>query len=203
MIIPKQLWTALAILPLFLVSSCANKLTSSKKHPDPAHHAFVSKADYKKTYAVYKNNALLDNKSLKASKIVVDKKNQRTLVYIGSKVAIDTPCTTGKSGKVTPSGNFKVTSKIKDKRSNIFGRYYKNGKLVYGGDRRKYKKSYDKYVGSSLPYWMRLTSDGIGFHGSNGIKRYPASNGCIRLPHSVASKIYYKVNKNTPVVVTY
>lgn len=199
---PKKLWVALAIFPALFLSSCSNILTN-KKHPDANHHAFACKEGYKKTYEVYKNQELLGNKSLRASKIVVDKKNQRALVYVGSKVALDTPCTTGKPGKVTPTGSFKVTSKIKDKRSNIFGSYYKNGKKVYGGDRRKYKGSYDKYVGSSLPYWMRLTSDGIGFHGSSGIKRYAASNGCIRLPHSVAPIVYYKVDKNTPVTITY
>lgn len=198
---PKKLWIVLAVLPLLFFTSCS-KLPITKKHPDAAHHSFTCKANYKQTYDVYKNEALLSNKSLRASKVVVDKKNQRALVYVGSKVALDTPCTTGKSGKTTKSGSFTVTSKIKDKRSNIFGSYYKNGKKVYGGDRRKYKGSYDRYVGSSLPYWMRLTSDGIGFHGSSGIKRYPASNGCIRLPHSIAPIVYYKVDKHTPVTIT-
>lgn len=183
-----------------LFSSCSSvpTLSSSKSQ----HEKFTSKAEYAKSYDIYKDEKLLADTSAKASKIVVDKTSQRLQLYIGDQVAIDTPCTTGKSGKRTPSGTFKVTSKIKDKRSNIFGRCYRNGKVVYGGDRRKYSGSCSKFVGSSLPYWMRLTDDGIGLHGSSGIKRYPASNGCIRLPHSIVPTIYYRTNKHsTPVIV--
>ncbi len=188
-----------AITCALLFSSCSN--VSSLGSKQSAHQKFKTKEDYAKSYTIYKNEKLLANKGAKASKLVIDKPTQRALLYIGNEVAVDTPCTTGKSGKRTPSGSFKVTSKIKDKRSNIFGRYYKNGKVVYGGDRRKYHGSYDKYVGSSLPYWMRLTDDGIGLHGSSSIKRYPGSNGCIRLPHSIASTFYYRTNTSTPVIV--
>ena len=182
-----------------LFSSCSNISPIGSKQS--AHQKFQAADDYAKSYTIYKNEKLLANKSAKASKLVIDKPTQRALLYIGNEVAVDSPCTTGKSGKRTPSGSFKVTSKIKDKRSNIFGRYYKNGKVVYGGDRRKYHGSYDKYVGSSLPYWMRLTDDGIGLHGSSSIKRYPGSNGCIRLPHSIAPTFYYRTNTSTPVIV--
>jgi len=180
-----------------LLASCADvSLPSVSKH-----EAFKAREDYKKTYDVYQNEDLLADKATKASKLVVNKETQRVQLYLGEEVAIDTPCTTGKAGKRTPSGTFKVTSKIKDKRSNIFGRCYSGGKVVYGGDRRIYSGSCPKFVGSSLPYWMRLTDDGIGLHGSSGIKRYPGSNGCIRLPHSIASTIYYRTNKGTTVVV--
>ena len=197
----KLLPKLLASLALAFVTSCSNTVASKSSSRVSAYTKFKSQESFPKSYDIYKNEALLADSSKKATKLVVDKTSQRLMLYIGDTVALDTPCTTGKAGKRTPSGTFKVTSKIRDKRSNIFGRYYKNGKVVFGGDRRKYHKSYDKFVGSSLPYWMRLTDDGIGLHGSSGIKRYPASNGCIRLPHSVASTIYYKTNKYTPVIV--
>ena len=58
-------------------------------------------------------------------------------------------------------------------------------KSFYKGDRRKYGGSYDNYVGSSLPYWMRLSDGGIGLHASNYVHRYPRSNGCVRMPLGV------------------
>jgi len=184
---------------LALLASCSS--SSSISDPNASHTAFKSQKDYKASYTVYKDEKILADSSAKATKLVIDRTNQRALLYVGNKVAIDSPTTTGKAGKVTPAGSFKVTEKIKTKRSTIFGTLYKNGRRVYGGDRRKYHGSYDKYVGSPLPYWMRLTGDGIGLHGSGSIRRYPASNGCIRLPHSIAPIFFSKTAKYTPVIV--
>jgi len=48
---------------------------------------------------------------------------------------------------------------------------------------------------------MRLTDSGIGLHGSKYVKRYPASNGCVRLPYTVASTVFQKVKPGTPVKI--
>ena len=74
-------------------------------------------------------------------------------------------------------------------------------KLVYKGDRRKYKGKGAKYVGASLKNWMRLTSGGIGLHASKYVKRYPGSNGCIRLPYKVSKTIFKNVRKGTTVSI--
>lgn len=141
------------------------------------------------------------------TKVKVNLADQRAQLILreGEKetVVLDTPCTTGKAGKRTPAGNFRITEKIVTKRSTIFGRLYKNGRQVYGGDRRKYPGSYDRYVGSPLPYWMRLTGDGIGMHFSKYVKRYPGSNGCIRMPKEPVQTIFKKTRKGTPVTITH
>jgi len=143
---------------LALLASCSS--SSSISDPNASHTAFKSQKDYKASYTVYKDEKILADSSAKATKLVIDRTNQRALLYVGNKVAIDSPTTTGKAGKVTPAGSFKVTEKIKTKRSTIFGTLYKNGRRVYGGDKRKYHGSYDKYVGSPLPYWMLVS----GYH---------------------------------------
>jgi len=175
---------------------------------------FRKHVNLKKSYAVFKNNKLLAKAKYRPSYIKVDVSEQRLRFYVDGKVALDAPCTTGAKRKFepntkiyrdkrTPMGTFRIKEKIADKRSTIFGDIYKNGKRIYHGDRRKYKGSWKgvKFVGASLKHWMRLTSSGIGLHASKYVKRYPGTNGCIRLPYSVAHTLFAKVNKGTKVKI--
>ena len=182
---------------------CYSCYADFRKHVDP-----------RKSYAVFKDKKLLAQAKHKPSYIKVDVSEQRLRFYVDGKVALDTPCTTGAKHKFepntkiyrdkrTPMGTFRVKEKIADKRSTIFGDIYVNGKRVYHGDRRKYRGSWKnaKFVGASLKHWMRLTSSGIGLHASKYVKRYPGTNGCIRLPYSVAHTLFAKVNKGTKVKI--
>ena len=59
------------------------------------------------------------------------------------------------------------------------------------------------YVPAPMPYWMRLTSYGIGMHG--GLipePGKPASHGCIRLPKEFVPKLFDSVDVGTPVTIT-
>jgi len=190
------------------------------KHQKKTNHCYSCYADFrkhvnpKKSYAVFKNHKLLAKAKHKPTYIKVDVSEQRLRFYVDGKVALDTPCTTGAKHKFepntkiyrdkrTPMGTFRIKEKIADKRSTIFGDIYKNGKRVYHGDRRKYRGSWKgaKFVGASLKHWMRLTSSGIGLHASKYVKRYPGTNGCIRLPYSVAHTLFAKVSKGTKVKI--
>ncbi len=165
------------------------------------HQQFRNSSEYPKTSKVFRDEALLRSANSSNTKVLIDLSDQRAQLFVADQVAIDLPCSTGKAGKRTPTGDFKITSKIATKRSNIFGTLYKNGKPVYGGDRRKYDGSYDKYVGSALPYWMRLSDDGIGMHYSKYVHRYPGSNGCIRMPRPEVSTIFAKTRVGTQVKI--
>jgi hypothetical protein len=175
---------------------------------------FRKHVNLKKSYAVFKNHKLLAKAKHKPTYIKVDVSEQRLRFYVDGKVALDTPCTTGAKRKFepntkiyrdkhTPMGTFRIKEKIANKRSTIFGDIYVNGKKVYHGDRRKYRGSWKnaKFVGASLKHWMRLTSSGIGLHASKYVKRYPGTNGCIRLPYSVAHTLFAKVDKGTKVKI--
>jgi lipoprotein-anchoring transpeptidase ErfK/SrfK len=55
-----------------------------------------------------------------------------------------------------------------------------------------------------MPYWMRLTSYGIGMHA--GVIPKPgetASHGCIRLPKELAPVLYDAVKVGTPVTIVH
>ena len=124
-------------------------------------------------------------------------------MLVGEQVAMELPYCTGKAGKRTPAGNFKITSKIAIKMSNIFGTLYKNGWRVHGGDRRRYRGRYDRYVGAALTYWMRITAGGIGMHYSGYVHRYPGSNGCICMPKDPVKTLFAKTRVGTPVQIVH
>ena len=190
------------------------KVSHHDKNSAKCYANFKKNNNLKKSFKVFKDNKLLANSKGKDTYIKVDVSEQRIRLYVDGKVALCSPCTTGAKRKLepntrtirdkrTPKGTFKITEKISNKRSGIFGKYYRNGKLVYTGDKRKYRGSKKglKYVGASLKDWMRITSSGIGFHASKYVKRKPGSNGCIRLPKSVARTLFAKVKTGTKVSI--
>ena len=179
-----------------------------------SYEAFKRSVNLRKSFAVFKDHKLLSKVNKAKTILKVDVSEQRVKLLVNGKVALSAPCTTGSKHKLepntrtyrdkrTPLGTFKILEKIATKRSTIFGNIYKNGKLIYHGDRRKYKGSWKgvKFVGAPLYNWMRLTSSGIGLHASSHVKRYPGSNGCIRLPKNVANLLFSKLKKGTVVKV--
>ena len=176
--------------------------------------SFKKNTNLSKSFNVYKNAVLLRQSTRSNTKLAIDISTQRITLFVKGKVALNSPCTTGAKHKFepntkiyrdkhTPAGNFKILEKIRDKRSTIFGIYFRNGKQIYKGDRRKFQgdKHGARYVGASLMYWMRLTGGGIGLHASKYIKRYPGTNGCIRLPKHVAKLIFSKVSVGTRIKI--
>lgn len=184
-------------IPLLL----CNCSTTLKGRVNPAYTSFTKKSNYPKTRQIYQDKKLLAKATKENTHITIHLSKQRASLLVNNQVALDTPCCTGKAGKRTPKGHFKITSKIRNKRSNIFGSLYYKGRKVFGGDRRKYHGRYTKYVGASLPYWMRITDDGIGMHYSAYVHRHPGSNGCIRLPRTAASTFFSKTKVGTPVLI--
>lgn len=153
---------------------------------------------------VYENKSIYAAATPENTKIRISLSDQRAqlLVGKGEHVAIDTPVCTGRSSKPTHPGVYPIAEKIVNKRSTIFGTTYYRGQRVHGGDRRQYRGRRDRYVGALLPYWMRMTGGGVGMHGSSSVHRTPSSSGCVRTPQEVIPKIYAKVKKGTPIVVT-
>lgn len=125
----------------------------------------------------YINQALLDyGKSGKSTKkIVVDISKQRAYLLVDGQIAIDTAVSTARSGKYTPRGEFKITERVQSgKTSTIYG--------------------------CSLPYWQRLDQSAVGMHVGD-LPGYPASAGCIRLPHSVAPVLFANTSSGVTVQI--
>jgi len=190
------------------------KKVATKKISFKTYSEFKRAVDLRKSYAVYQDKSLLKKAGGKNTLLKVDVSEQRVKLVVNGKIALDAPCTTGAKHKLepntrtyrdkrTPLGTFKIMEKIATKRSTIFGDIYRNGKKIYHGDRRKYKGSWRgvKFVGAPLKNWMRLTSNGIGLHASTHVKRYPGSNGCIRLLPKVANTLFKKIKPGTTVKV--
>ena len=199
-------------------AALAKAKKEKKKNLKSSNNTYNCYADFKKSvnlrksYKVFKNHQLLKKANGRNTVVKIDVSEQRVKLLVNGKVALSSPCTTGAKHKFepntktyrdkhTPLGTFKIMEKVAAKKSTIFGEMYRNGKKVYHGDRRKYRGPKAKYVGHTMHNWMRLTSGGIGLHASKYIKRYPGSNGCVRLPLAVSKTIFSKVRSGTKVMV--
>ncbi|MDB6135202.1 MAG: L,D-transpeptidase [Verrucomicrobiales bacterium] len=108
-------------------------------------------------------------------KVVVDIKAQRAYLFVGGKLAFETPVSTASKGRTTPRGTFNITEKIRSgKRSTIYK--------------------------SAMPYWNRLDETAIGMH-TGQLPGYPASHGCIRLPDESARFIFDNASRGTTVQI--
>lgn len=112
---------------------------------------------------------------------------------------------TGKESHATKAGTYKITEKIEDKYSNAYGWMEDMDGNVTNGDAKPSDKvpPGQRYVAAPMPYWMRLTSYGIGMHG--GLipePGKPASHGCIRMPKEFVSTLFDAVSVGTPVTIT-
>jgi lipoprotein-anchoring transpeptidase ErfK/SrfK len=111
---------------------------------------------------------------------------------------------TGKEGHGTPSGTYRITEKIEDKYSNRYGWIEDEWGNVTNGDAKPSTPvpPGERYMPAPMPFWMRLTSYGIGMHA--GVIPKPgeaASHGCIRLPKELAPILFNVVEVGTPVTI--
>lgn len=112
---------------------------------------------------------------------------------------------TGKEGHGTKAGTYTITEKIEDKYSNRYGWIEDEFGNVVDGDAKPSDPVPEGmvYVPAPMPYWMRLTSYGIGMHG--GLipePGKPASHGCIRMPKQFVPTLFDSVTVGTPVTIT-
>jgi lipoprotein-anchoring transpeptidase ErfK/SrfK len=111
---------------------------------------------------------------------------------------------TGRSGHRTPAGSFRIMEKSVDKISNRWGHIKDaDGNIVKLSARYDEPKSPGhRWVPAPMPYWMRLTSSGVGMHaGPIPTPGSPASAGCIRLPSGLAPQLFGAVSVGTPVTI--
>ncbi len=100
---------------------------------------------------------------------------QRLYVFDGDDLVGFATISTGKKGKETPTGAFKILQKKIYHESNI-------------------------YANAPMPFMQRLTWDGIALHAGHN-PGYPASHGCIRLPKPFAQALYDATQMDGEVVI--
>jgi len=134
--------------------------------------------------------------------IKIDLNEQKAYVSRGGRDIGWCYVATGKEGHGTPSGNYSITEKIVDKHSNKYGWIEDEMGNVVDGDASPGDRVPPgcRYVPAPMPYWMRLTSYGIGMHvGIIPEPGKPASHGCIRMPEAFVPQLFEQVSVGTPV----
>lgn len=107
--------------------------------------------------------------------VVVNISTQRLIAYRnGVPIAVST-VSTGRQGHRTPTGVFTILQKRQEHYSSI-------------------------YNNAPMPYMQRLTWGGIALHGGD-LPGYPASHGCIRLPHDFARRLFGETSLGMTVVI--
>lgn len=122
------------------------------------------------------------------------------------RVVLKTDISTGVTGHETPTGEHRVLEMLVDKQSNKYGKYVdgQTGKVIVPKTwlHQGAPPEGTVYEGISMPYWMRLTWQGVGMHVGKFPKRTRCSFGCIRVFRDAQPLIYKKVMVGTPVIVS-
>lgn len=108
--------------------------------------------------------------------INVSLNRQRLTVFDATGPIAESPVSSGRVGFPTPTGVFTVLQKKRTHYSNL-------------------------YAGASMPNMQRLTWSGVALH-AGVLPGYPASHGCIRLPHGFSSKLFGMTRMGTRVIVS-
>ena len=95
---------------------------------------------------------------------VVSLSQQRVTIYDADGKILQAPVSTGQKGYETPAGIYSVIEKNREHYSNL-------------------------YDDASMPFMQRLTWSGIALH-AGVLPGYPASHGCIRMPHAFAEQLF-------------
>jgi len=112
-------------------------------------------------------------------KIVVDLSEQEAYAYQDGRVLFHGWVSTGRPGRRTPTGHFRVLEK---ELRHVSSKYPEpNG-------------------GARMDYMLRLTDYGVAMH-LGYVPNYPASHGCIRMENGFAQKMFNWASVGTPVII--
>lgn len=180
----------LALLAAALLAGCATAPKIAAPAPKPAAepqlpyrwtHGHAPKAQ-KDAQALFGRMALKPGDYRWAAiipegdaKVVIDLMQQLFYVYRGDSLVGVSTISSGRKGKETPLGYWKVFRK-----------------QVKGFSR--------KYDNAPMPYMQMYDEKGIAFHGGV-LPGYPASRGCVRLPIEFAKKLYGLTKIGTEVII--
>ncbi|HET9399263.1 MAG TPA: L,D-transpeptidase family protein [Sphingomicrobium sp.] len=108
--------------------------------------------------------------------LIVNLATQRAILFRNGVPIAASTVSTGRPGYETPTGVFTVLQKHVEHYSS-------------------------KYDNAPMPYMQRLTWRGVALHAGK-LPGYPASHGCIRLPHGFAKQLYGVTALGMTVIIT-
>lgn len=109
--------------------------------------------------------------------ITVSLRRQRVSVWDKSGLMMEAPISSGKLGTPTPTGVYSILQKNRVHYSNL-------------------------YDSAPMPNMQRITWSGVALH-AGALPGYPASHGCIRLPHGFSKRLFDVTQMGTRVIVAY
>jgi hypothetical protein len=134
--------------------------------------------------------------------MVVALSEQQAFFYKGGQLAGQSEISTGRDGFETPVGRYKVLQKDRHHVSSLYGDYVNSAGEVVKANvdvNRDHRPKGSRFRGAKMPYFMRIKA-GYGLH-AGYLPGYPASHGCIRMPHEMAAHFYHASSIGTPVRV--
>jgi len=165
------------------------------------HAAFRAKEGWSEL--TYRHPELLKRATAQNSAVEISLQDQRGLLLVDGAIAMDFPVATGKASHPTPKGSYKILEKKEDHKSNLYGHIVSSEgeTVVSDADSRDHAVPQGgRFVGAPMPYWMRLTTAGVGMH-VGYVPGRPASHGCIRLKKDVAVELFGILDLGSPVTV--
>src|SRR5277367_3269998 len=134
--------------------------------------------------------------------VIINLTEQAAYLVEDGRTVLISPIASGKEGRGTPTGTFRIISKDVNHQSGSFGLVLDAyGRIV---DANATPASHIPpgcyYQPAPMPYFMEF-SKYVGMH-AGYLPGYPASHGCVRMPKDLAAEFFARVQVGTPVRVT-
>src|ERR1700693_5760193 len=133
--------------------------------------------------------------------VIINLTEQTAYLLEDRRVAFVSTIASGKEGRGTPIGNFRVISKDLNHQSGTFGLVSDSyGRIVNpNATPNSYVPPGCHYIPAPMPYFMEF-SKYVGMH-AGYLPGYPASHGCVRMPKDLVAEFFARVQVGTPVKV--
>lgn len=135
--------------------------------------------------------------------IKIVRQEQKAYFYKSGVLVGVSKISSGKEDKGTPAGIYKITQKSKDHKSSIYGVIKDKTTGITVNDSADNRKDTplpgQAFYPAPMPNFMRF-NDAIGLH-TGYLPGYPASAGCVRMPHHMSEKFFDNVQVGTPVII--
>jgi hypothetical protein len=152
----------------------------------------------------YRNEELMAKATAQNTAVEIALREQRGILLVDGAVGMDFPVATGKASHPTPKGSYKILEKKEKHASNLYGRIVSSSgsTVVSDADTRDHGVPQGgRFVGAPMPFWMRMTTTGVGMHVGNVPGHRTASHGCIRLKKDTAMQLFSILDVGSPVKV--
>jgi lipoprotein-anchoring transpeptidase ErfK/SrfK len=146
--------------------------------------------------------ALITKANAQQTGVIINLTEQAAYLVEDGRVVLISPIASGKEGRGTPTGTFRIINKDLNHQSGSFGLLMDSyGRIVdANANPATHIPAGCHYQPAPMPYFMEF-SKYVGMH-AGYLPGYPASHGCVRMPKDLAAEFFVRVQVGTPVKVT-